>query len=102
NEMLDFQCLIRQPSARAFAGSLIDVPSLRDQSEETLPVSKLHLDRVMGEIVQRKKRRLFIIDALPRHGSIVANAFQDGGAVSSFCELNGQGREDASRRERSK
>jgi hypothetical protein len=45
----------------------------------------------MHEVMQWKKGRLFIINALPGDGTVIAKALQDGAPVSSFGELQNQG-----------
>ena len=86
--MFNFESLIRQRPARAFASGLVDVPASRDEPEESLRKRQLAFDRVMQKVVDREKTSLLVLISLPRGRTIVADAAQHRVAIFSFGEFD--------------
>src|SRR5205809_3900646 len=92
DDVLHFDCFVRQGTACAFPRRVPDVPTLGDEAVEASRKAKFALDRVMGEIVQREERSAMIVLPLPGRRAISPNTAEQGAAIVSFGELDFQNR----------
>jgi len=83
--------LVRQRTLRAFPSSLFGLPTGCDETIKALLKLELCLDRIMSEIVNRKKKRVIALLFLPRFRAIIADAPEKSAAIRALGELDDQG-----------
>ena len=88
--MLDLHRLIGQGTTRAFAGGVVYLPAIGNESVEAAAKFKCRLDGKVGEIVLGKERRVPAFLFLPGHRTIGTNTSQHPAAIGALGDLNGE------------
>ena len=88
HDVLHVRGLLGQRPARAFPGGVLDLPTLRYQSEKTTAASELGLHGEMRQVMQGEERRMPVRQFLPGGRPVVPHAAQHPGTIGALGDFD--------------